>query len=295
MAEQKKSFIVKVIDKALTIFLWSCGIFTILMCIQIFCLTSFKIPSDSMKPELMPGDYILVNKLPMGARLFNIFSAINGEEAPIYRLPGISKIKRNDVLAFNFPYPNRWDSIGFDVMKYYMKRCIGLPGDSVKIINGTYRVEGYSYPLGNIEAQTDLSKLKENELPPGTWNTFPWEHKLGWNIKDFGPLYIPQKGKVIPITPMNIRFYGNLMKWEQKQQLTIEGNKVYLDNKQIHTYQFTHNYYFMGGDNVINSQDSRYWGMLPEEFIVGKAWIIWKSVNINNKKLNWRRILKKIN
>lgn len=292
---RRKSIMIKIVDKSLTIFLWLCGIFAILMCIQVLCLTSFKIPSDSMKPELMPGDYILVNKLPMGARLFNIFSAINGEETPIYRLPGISKVKRNNVLAFNFPYPNRWDSIGMDVMKYYMKRCIGLPGDSVEIINGVYKVKGYNSPIGNMESQINLSKQKEKDLPPGTWNTIPWDYKLGWNIKNFGPLYIPQKGKIIPITPMSIKLYGNLMKWEQKQRLTINKNKVYLDGKPIHTYRFNKNYYFMGGDNVINSQDSRYWGMLPEEFIVGKAWVVWKSIDMDSKKINWQRILKRIN
>ena len=292
---RRKSIMIKIVDKSLTIFLWLCGIFAILMCIQVLCLTSFKIPSDSMKPELMPGDYILVNKLPMGARLFNIFSAINGEETPIYRLPGISKVKRNDVLAFNFPYPNRWDSIGMNVMKYYMKRCIGLPGDSVEIINGVYKVKGYNSPIGNMESQINLSKQKEKDLPPGTWNTIPWDYKLGWNIKNFGPLYIPQKGKIIPITPMSIKLYGNLMKWEQKQRLTINKNKVYLDGKPIHTYRFNKNYYFMGGDNVINSQDSRYWGMLPEEFIVGKAWVVWKSIDMDSKKINWQRILKRIN
>lgn len=247
-----------------------------------------------MKPGLIPGDYILVNKLTMGARIFNLFSAINDEETPIYRLPGISKVKRNDVLAFNFPYPNRWDSIGFDVMKYYVKRCIGLPGDSVEIINGIYKVRGYDYSVGNIESQKNLSGQSEDELPPGTWNTIPWDNKLKWNIKDFGPLYIPQKDKIIPLTPINIKLYWNLIKWEQKQKVTRNKNKIYLDGKQIQTYRFTKNYYFMGGDNVINSQDSRYWGMLPEEFIVGKAWIIWKSIHMNNNKMNWERVLKRI-
>lgn len=82
---------------------------------------------------LLPGDNILVNKWVMGARIFNIWDAAEGKEVRISRLLGLGEIKRNDVLVFNFPYPAQWDSIGLNLMTYYVKRCVALPGDTFEI------------------------------------------------------------------------------------------------------------------------------------------------------------------
>lgn len=110
------------------IFMIFCMI-VILFLVQLFCFTSFKIPSDSMGPALKDGDRILVNKMIKGARLFNVFAALDNKDVTIYRMPGLGHFKRNDVLVFNFPYQmNRWDSIRMNVMQYYVKRCIALPG-----------------------------------------------------------------------------------------------------------------------------------------------------------------------
>jgi len=98
---------------------YSCVAFVAWMVLQVFCLTSFKIPSNSMEPALLSGDKILVDKWTGGARLFNIFASLRGEEVDIYRLPGFGSFQRDDVLVFNFPYQDGSDSIGFDIMKYY--------------------------------------------------------------------------------------------------------------------------------------------------------------------------------
>ncbi|MDD2952260.1 MAG: signal peptidase I, partial [Parabacteroides sp.] len=86
-------------------------IVTLFVVIQIFLFSSFKIPSNSMEPGLIAGDYVLVNKLIPGARLFNVFAAMRGERVKIARLPSIRKIKRNDVIVFNYPYPNDLDKM----------------------------------------------------------------------------------------------------------------------------------------------------------------------------------------
>ena len=127
-----KQIVDRVLDKGLTLFCWAGGLLLLWGVMQVFCFTSFKIPSDSMEPGLIAGDFIIVNKLSYGARLFNVLDAIDQKEIKIRRMPGIEEIERNDVVVFNFPYPTRWDSIGFDVMKYYVKRCIALPGDTLK-------------------------------------------------------------------------------------------------------------------------------------------------------------------
>lgn len=109
-----------------------------------------------MEPEIISGDHVLVGKLVPGARLFNIFASSKGEQVQIYRLPGIRKTKRNDVMVFNIPYPLGSEQIEMDITQYYIKRCIGLPGDTVRIINGIYTVSGYPESVGNLQAQQNL-------------------------------------------------------------------------------------------------------------------------------------------
>ena len=83
-----------------------------------------------------------------------------GEDSPV---AGVGKIKRNDVLVFNFPYPAKKDSLAMDVMLYYVKRCIALPGDTLEIRNGFYRIRGTGEELGNMAAQRRISALTEND------------------------------------------------------------------------------------------------------------------------------------
>ena len=119
----------------------------ILFLMQLFCFTSFRIPSDSMEPALKDGDRILVNKVIKGARLFDVFAVL-----------------KNDILVFNFPYQmNRWDSVRFDVMQYYVKRCIALPGDTLEIRGGFYKIRGCDEQLGNYSAQHGLANLDHPE------------------------------------------------------------------------------------------------------------------------------------
>ena len=96
------------------------------------------------------------------------------------------------------------------------------------------------------------------------------------------------------MTPTNCKLYRNVIEWEQKKKLVLKGNSVMLGDSLISEYMFCKNYYFVAGDNRINSQDSRYWGLLPEEFIVGKTTLIWKSVDPNTGKIRWDRLFKKI-
>ena len=95
---------------------------------QVFLFASFHIPSDSMEPELVEGDFVAVWKPVLGARLFNLNATLRLEQVEIHRVSGFRNIKRNDILVFNFPHPNNWDKIEMHILKYYVKRCIGLPG-----------------------------------------------------------------------------------------------------------------------------------------------------------------------
>lgn len=247
-----------------------------------------------MVPTLLPGDCILVDKCSKGARLFDVAAVLNGEEFTIHRMPGWRNYRHNDVLVFNFPYPVSWDSINFDVMLYYVKRCIALPGDTVEIRDGHYKVKGFDNELKNIVVRKDLSFFFYGDTVTAP-SSFPWDPVLGWTMKEFGPLPVPAKGDVVLMDSLSWMLYHQLITWEQKQPLRIdESGHIYIGDSLVRKYRFRENYYFMAGDNSCNSQDSRYWGLLPEPFIVGKAVRIWKSVDRETDKIRWDRIWKRI-
>lgn len=263
--------------------------------IQVFCFSSFKIPSDSMEPSLEAGDNIVVCKPIIGARIFNIFASLRNEQTKIYRLPGLQEIQRDDIIVFNFPCPNQWNKIEMHILKYYVKRCVGLPGDTVSIENGIFKIKGYEGIVGNYTSQVALSKRKNETFEKEVFRCFPYDATFNWNIKTFGPLYIPKAGNSIHMNQSNYILYKKYIEWEQQKELNIRGNNIFLGEESINTYQFSKNYYFVAGDNGGNSQDSRYWGLLPEEYIVGKAWIVWKSIDPYTGKIRWKRLFNPVN
>lgn len=261
---------------------------------QVFLFSSFRIPSDSMSPALQKGDCVLVWKPIVGARLFNLHRPLQLEQTEIYRLPGFRKIRRNDVVVFNFPHPNDWSRMEMHIMKYYIKRCIGLPGDTVSIKKGMFRVKGVDVPLGNIASQKRIGLMRPEDFSEGVYKCFPYDSLLDWSIKEFGPLFVPGKGDVVKMDHTGGVLYRKLIEWEQRGKMHVKGDIVLLNDSVITSYRFHKNYYFVAGDRGANSQDSRYWGLLPEEYIVGVASRIWKSEDSYTGKICWDRIWKKI-
>jgi signal peptidase I len=268
---------------------------------QVFVLTSFKIPSDSMVPALLPGDAILVEKLTQGARLFNLFKSIAGKQVEIYRMPGLGELKRNDVVVFNYPYPKKGNRIEMDIMLYYVKRCVALPGDTFSIVAGRYRVNDGAQTLGNVEEQELFARyLRAQNLDRYDIHlrSFPRDSLIGWTMLDFGPYYIPAAGDSIPMNRRAMMLYRTLIEWEQggkKLKWNNSSEQVCLNDSAITHYRFRKSYYFMAGDKASNSRDSRYWGLVPEEYIVGRVWRIWKSVDKETGAWRWGRIGKEVN
>lgn len=292
-----KGFFYRLVDTLLNLCLIGAGLIALWLLLQISTVAFFRIPSDSMEPALLAGDNIVVNKWVMGARIFNVWKAAEGKEVEISRLPATDRIERNDVLVFNFPYPARWDSIGLDLMRYYVKRCVALPGDTFEIRRASYVVRGCNTPLGNVASQHELRRMVEDGKGQDrgiVMSGYPYNELVRWDILNFGPLYLPAKGDRVRMGPEQAAFYKNAIEWEQKKKLFLRGDTVLLNDSVIDTYCFKENYYFVAGDRAINSQDSRYWGLLPEPFIVGKAVRIWKSVDGATGKMRWNRIWKKI-
>ena len=281
-------------NRLLSISCWIGILFIMVLLLRITTFASFRIPTDSMYPTLQPGDNILVNKSIMGARIFNIWDAAEEKEVKTHRLPGLGKVKRNDVLVFHYPYPHSNDSLSMHLLKYYVKRCIALPGDTMGIRKGHYYVKGINEPIGNIEAQKRIENIRKENVRGIVMNTYPWDKYIDWTIQDFGPLHVPAKGQAVVMDSTAVKLYRNLIEWEQKEKLTFQGKEVFLGDSVIREYCFQENYYFMGGDYMENSKDSRYWGLLPEPYIVGVATRIWKSVDKSTGKIRWDRVMKKI-
>lgn len=273
-------------DRLLTLAFGVCVLALVWILLQVTSFTSFRVPSPSMYPTLIPGDYILVNKWLMGARIFDIWEAVEDKEVEIHRLPGLRKVKRDDVLVFHYPYPHRNDSISMDMLLYYVKRCIGLPGDTVEIRKGCYWINGTRKDRRWARIDTGKESWWEDERQ--------WNVALGWTVQELGPLPVPARGQEVVMDTLTARMYGRLIAWEQKQPLTVRNHDVFLGDSLIRAYRFRENYYFMGGDNLDNSKDSRYWGLVPEPYIVGVATRVWKSVSPQSGEVRWNRVWKKM-
>lgn len=230
----------------------------------------FTIPTNSMYPTLKPGDKVIVNKLLMGARIYKSFEfSSHGQRLESFRLKGIRQIKHNDIVVFNIPIHD--DSICFIINKNMCKRVVAIPGDSLSIVDGFYKNNNYSEILGLEKMQKKLIETPDSMMYGIVLDAHPFDEKVGWKIKQFGPMYIPRAGDVISLTARDGVIYRRLLEWELGNKITWDWDKnvVYAGGKHIKRHIFKHSYYFCAGDNVLDSDDSRYWGLVPEEYVIG--------------------------
>lgn len=238
--------------------------------VRIFICDSFVVRGISMEPTLHDGNRVYVNKLKMGARIYTAFD-FSSPEMKSFRMPGLRKISLGDIVVINDPYYRTRDSITFAINHVYIKRCYGCPGDTVRIQDGYYIHPLTGEHLGTIHFQNVLSTfgdslLRSKGIYVNAWNV----NKLqNWTILDFGPLYVPKKGDVVHLTPENFRSYKKQIHYETRLWLEEKDGKIMLDKKPISEYEFLSDWYFLGGDNVLNSRDSRYIGFMPADFIIG--------------------------
>ncbi len=217
----------------------------------------------------------------------------------------------------------------------YVKRCVGLPGDTIQVrdavlyVNGTraeekptqqltyvvstngtrinpralermdiYRSDQqmvgsvYMLPLTSENAVALQSFVNVTDVTPrisraGEYEPyiFPHNERYRWNQDNFGPLWVPAKGVTIPVDTSNICFYERIIDVYEDNDLLVENGRIFINGEPADSYTFKMDYYWMMGDNRHNSADSRYWGFVPEDHVVGTPKYIWLSINKEAKGL----------
>lgn len=382
----------------------------------------YIIPTGSLEKSLLIGDFLFVSKFHYGSRipttplafpmvhdtlpLLKIRSYLKQPQLPYLRLPKFQKIKRNDIVVFNWPA----DTVRrffvkeagvkkpLDKKSNYVKRCVGIAGDTLEIINGyvhingeknilpdrakiqynftaysgkgvssrkladlgitdffrKYRIENISqksyaeilpYLVGTSGSAQDnftvitqhqglpvelirklglrvsevLEKSKELNLTPAeakiigrqNWidsivqrnqktktpntNFFPNRIPFDWNQDNFGPIVIPKAGATITLDNKNIALYKKIIVDYEKNSLSTQGDTFVINGQKTNQYTFSQDYYWMMGDNRHRSEDSRFWGFVPADHIVGKPVFIWFSIDgindgIGQWKIRWDRV-----
>ncbi len=231
---------------------------------------TFIVKGESMEPVLHSGERVWVNKLKMGARIYTDYD-FTKPTLSSFRLPGFSKVRAGDLVVANYPYARSKDTITFRINYVYLKRCYAVPGDTVRIKNGYYVDPQTGGRLGDLKYQRILSETPDSVLMDAgvVLKAMQVNKNLGWTIRDFGPLPVPRKGDTIEINPDNYRTWRRPILYETGKRLSESGGQVFLGRTPLNEYTFKHNWYFLGGDNVLNSRDSRYFGLVPEEYIIG--------------------------
>ena len=258
--------------------------------LKLFVIEAYRIPSTSMENTLQVGDFLLVNKLAYSLhtprRIPFTATSLSSFTLPLFR-----SVHRGDVVVFEFP-GNRYEVKPSESVNY-IKRCIGLPGDTVEIRQGKVLVNGIetSFPLHGISTAhtTEKSFRRAAEMFPA-----------GSEFSDinYGPVVVPKQGDILKISPATFSLWQVFIEREG-HSIQLSDDTILIDGTVTSLYHVQQNYYFVLGDNRDNSMDSRYWGFVPHDHLIGEALIIyWSwdpetpvySLSEKYSTIRWKRI-----
>ena len=332
--------------------------------LRTFLIEAYTIPTSSMEKSMLIGDFLFVSKVAYGPRvpmtpiafplvhhtmpIGNGKSYTEAVQLPYHRMKGLGEIKRNDCVVFNWPAETLGRPV--DKKENYVKRCVGVPGDKIELINAQLMVnnahqeepegmkkqwhynvstkgtglnpnilyekyditEGgygrnkneYNLTLTNesrdaIQNFTNVTSVKRQYEKGGIYADyiFPHDKNFKWNVDNFGPINVPAAGETVSITTENLSIYKDIIERYENNKLEVVEGEIYINDKIATNYTFAMDYFWMMGDNRHNSADSRFWGFVPENHIVGKALFVWMSWDKNAKglkKIRWNRLFSSV-
>ena len=388
-----------------------------------YFIQPYIIPTGSLEKTLLIGDFLFVSKFHYGARtpmtavalpmvhdtlpIVKSKSYLDFPQLPYFRLPGFQKVARNEIVVFSWPadtvrqffVKEKGVRKPIDKKSNYVKRCVGIPGDTLSIVDGfvhingersilperaktqyvhtAYRAKGISgrklqsenfkdftrkYRIDNISNESyqallpyiygiysnerdnfivispaagipvevarklrlkmseilepqkellltiaeaeGLNKVMEldsivrqvNRSKTPNTSFFPNHLPYDWNEDNFGPIVLPKAGTSVNLTLHNLPLYKKIIQEYEKNLLEVKDGAIFINGKETTRYNFQQDYYWMMGDNRHRSEDSRYWGFVPEDHIVGKPVLIWFSIEgindgIRNWSIRWHRVM----
>lgn len=348
--------------------------------LRTFFIEAYTIPTPSMEKSLMVGDYLFVSKTSYGPRVpitplsfplvHHTLPFVGGKsyseiiKLAYHRMSGWSDanensaigVERNDCVVFNWPAEREGRPI--DKKENYVKRCVAIPGDEVKIENGTLFINGeretrhdwmkqqrryfvktknglnkeklyqdydiYPTDIQNIRGTKNLYVINCTEAAITDLETkiyvdsisttgsqgnifkskimnpdgFMVHSDYQWDEENYGPITIPKMGTTITLTSENLVIYKQVLKRYEGEEMgnvdAFQNIKTEIKENGSANYTFKQNYYWLMGDNRQNSADSRFWGYVPENHIVGKALFIWMSYDKYGKGIRWERLFNSV-
>ncbi len=282
-------------------------VFLLAVWVRIFLFEIYTIPSGSMENTLLPGDRVLVFKLAYGPALprspfdipwFNVLFLVSDKAKQRFqedwwtfrRLKGLATPGHNEVMVFRSPH-NRHE--------FLIKRSAGHPGDTLNIINNQVWLNGINKDLAIASVVKNNNYTWANEFINSdtvaiTNQVFPYSELFHWSIGTFGPLIIPREGMTVPLNDTLVALYSNVLtEIEGVDLMAVSQNAVNPSTSTFKEfYTFQNDYFFFLGDNRNASYDSRYFGFIPEQNIVGKAVLV--LFNFREGNFNKKRWLRKI-
>jgi signal peptidase I len=245
--------------------------------LKMFFVDAYRIPTSSMEKTLTEGDFILVNKFIYGSVSPSLIPFTN-ISIPTFRLPSLKNPQRNDVIVFLFP--GYRDELFSSLNEHYIKRIIGLPGETLQIIDRRVYIDSKE-----IKANPNLFIRNSRIRFEGEQNEKIFPKGKAWNEDYYGPILIPKRGLTINLDVYNIDEWEVIINREHgKRVVNIKDGKIFISGKETSAYTFQKDYYFVLGDNRDDSMDSRFWGFVPSDKIIGKAIAVYWS--FDNSKEN---------
>ncbi|MBN8569734.1 MAG: signal peptidase I [Ignavibacteria bacterium] len=242
--------------------------------IKIFLFEAYRIPTGSMEKTLLVGDFLLVTKFTYGATTpRNV--PFTDWRLPYWKLPGFKDPERGDIIVFDFPGDK--DELQSKEVVNYIKRCVGLPGDTIHVVNKKLFVNSVPFPDPPGEQFDKVTR------EPGFMNPRIYPKGAPWNEDNYGPIRVPKKGDKIKLDDKNFDAWRMFALKEGHKIQMNPGGVISSDGNPLPNNEYTveRNYLFMMGDNRNNSLDSRFWGFMPEENIVGQAFMLYWSWDAN--------------